>query len=92
MGKIGSSAPRHPYVPVDFRIDEQAAQAGATPLLGDHLRNKGDSHTGSNELHDEIELAAACRDRWFKASSSACDSYQATYRETGVEQDEWFLL
>ena len=79
-------------MPIDLRIDEQAAQAGATPLLGDHLRDKSDSHAGSDELHDEIELAAARSDRRFKASSSACDSYQATDRETGIEQDERCLL
>jgi hypothetical protein len=92
MGKIGSSAPRHPHVPVNLRINKQAAQYGVMPLISDHLRDKSDSHAGSDELHDEIELAAARSDRRFKASSSACDSDQATYRETGVEQDERFLL
>jgi hypothetical protein len=62
------------------------------PLLGDHLREKSDPPAGSDELHDEIELAAARSDRRFKASSSGCDNYQATYRETGVEQDERRLL
>jgi hypothetical protein len=89
---MGSSAPRHPNVPVDLRInDEQAAQARAMPLLGDHLREEGDPHAGGDEFHDEIELAAECGDRRFKASLPARDKYQAIYGETGVEQDERHL-
>jgi hypothetical protein len=63
-----------------------------TPLLGDHLGEKSDPDAGSDELQDEIELAAACRDRRLKASSSTCVNYYTTYREAGFEQDEGHLL
>lgn len=58
-----------------------------TPLLGDHLGEKSDPDAGSDELQDEIELAAACSDRRLKAGSSTCVNYYTTYREAGFEQD-----
>jgi hypothetical protein len=53
VGRIGSSAPCHSYVPVDLRVGNyQAAQARAMVPLGNHLRGQSDPYARNDEFHD----------------------------------------